>query len=190
VNADRTYRPIPFTLEGTPAGPLLAIDLRPDCALRANSRCLIAMDPSLEITHAHDNTTPTSDIIIQSNKGSGQVYFVSKKQGTIIHVVTADDPLTVRQDALLVWTNHLKRSISPKNLPSMFDILGGGDVWLACSGQVITKEIASDLVVNAKHVLAYTGRLQARVLTLKGHENVIMYQFTGEGTIWLQTRGD
>ncbi|MBC23001.1 MAG: TIGR00266 family protein [Phycisphaerae bacterium] len=132
----------------------------------------------------------------------GDVVVANTTPGSIVHRKLQGEKLVITAGALLACSEgidirtrtHGFRQIFSGKGAFVLECSGSGDLVLASFGSIIEKKIDGQLTVDTGHVVAWDPTLDYKIRgmgsiksTLLSGEGLVM-DFTGSGTIWLQTR--
>lgn len=153
---------------------------------------------------ASDERDLTSNTFYAERDG-GTVTLVPEDPGDVVPLnLTERGPLKVQSGAVLGWEPLVEKATAVNEVGNMFSsgeltvlsLSGHGWAFLAAVGGIETERVepGDPLTVDEDHLIAWTdglgvsrrrdGNLKSTVL---GGEGVVT-EFTGSGTVWLQTR--
>lgn len=145
------------------------------------------------------------EVTFRATADGATVTLVPVRPGDVTALsVSGVGPLTVQSASLLAWEPLVERSTAVNDAGNFFStgeltalaVGGRGTAFLAAAGALRERAVApgDPLVVDEDHLVAWTDGLSVArrrdgslKTTVLGGEGAVT-EFSGEGTVWLQTR--
>ena len=138
-----------------------------------------------------------------SHPSGGSVTFSPDRPGMVLHRKISDgETFVLTAGSFLAATPGVKLNTKFVGLMSIFsgegaftiEVSGEGDLFFNSYGAIIEKQVDGSLTVDTGHAVAWESGLKYNVTTIGGVKSTllsgegIVLNFTGTGTVFLQTR--
>ncbi len=140
--------------------------------------------------------------VFRARADGQQVMIAPTMVGDIVVESTRDAPITVQATSYLASTPGVKMDLIWGGFSMLFAgegafflrCKGDGDVLINAYGAIEKRAIDGKYVVDSGHVVAFEGDLRYTIRRVGGWKSTLLsgeglvLEFTGKGTVWLQTR--
>ena len=138
-----------------------------------------------------------------SHPTGGSVTFSPDRPGMVLHrKISRGDTFVLTAGSFLAATPGIKLNTKFVSLKAIFSgegaftivVSGEGDLFFNSYGAIIEKQVDGALTVDTGHAVAWESGLKCNVTTIGGIKSTllsgegIVLNFTGTGTVFLQTR--
>lgn len=138
-----------------------------------------------------------------SHPTGGSVTFSPDRPGMVLHrKITPGETFVLTAGSFLAATPGIKLTTKFVSLKAIFSgegaftivVSGDGDLFFNSYGAIIEKQVDGALTVDTGHAVAWESGLKYNVTTIGGVKSTllsgegIVLNFTGTGTVFLQTR--
>ncbi len=138
----------------------------------------------------------------EATDGGQQLMLAPAMVGDVIHIPMAGRKVTVQASSYMASTPDVDVSLVWGGLSMLFsgegafflDCSGDGDLLINSYGAIEQLEVDGSYMVDTGHLVAFEGDLQYKIRKAGGWKSTLLsgeglvLEFTGTGTLWLQTR--
>lgn len=134
----------------------------------------------------------------------GEVVFAPSLSGSIMHhQLNGQNKLFIQASAYMASTGDVDTKLKFGGLKSMLGgeglvlqvCSGTGDVWINSYGGITAVPVNGSFVVDTGHIVAFTEGLNFKIKGVSGglksfflSGEGLVCEFTGQGTVWIQSR--
>ncbi len=136
--------------------------------------------------------------------GPAEIGIAPAAPGDMGHVYLNGDTVFLQNSAFVAagmnvtvetkWQGFVKGFFSGEGL-FLIRCSGNGDLWFNTYGAMIALDVDGDYVVDTSNIVAFTDGLDYKITKVGGYKSLFfsgegfVCRFTGQGKVWLQTRG-
>lgn len=200
-----------FRIEGRPDFSFLTVTVPANQMIKVEASAMATMDTHLEMkTRMRGGLgrlmTGESIFINEFSApgGPGEIGIAPAAPGDMGHVFLNDDTIYLQNSAFVAagpeveveskWQGLTKGFFSGESL-FLIRAKGKGDLWFNTYGAMIEIDVKGDYVVDTGNIVAFTEGLEYKVSKVGGYKSLFfsgegfVCRFSGEGKVWIQTRG-
>jgi uncharacterized protein (TIGR00266 family) len=202
-----------FDIEGNPDFGQLTVGLEPGDSLLAESGSMAFMSDGTELqskliggfAKALIRKVVGGESLFvgeYSHPFGGSVTFSPDRPGMVLHRKISGETFVLTAGSFLACTPSIKLNTKFVSLGAIFsgegaftiEVSGEGDLFFNSYGAIIEKKVDGALTVDSGHAVAWESGLKYNVTTIGGVKSTllsgegIVLNFTGTGTVYLQTR--
>lgn len=200
-----------FRIEGRPDFSFLTVTVPANQKIKVEASAMATMDTHLEMkTRMRGGLgrlmTGESIFINEftASGGPGEIGIAPAAPGDMGHVFLNDDTIYLQNSAFVAagpeveveskWQGLTKGFFSGESL-FLIRAKGQGDLWFNTYGAMIEIDVKGDYVVDTGNIVAFTEGLEYKVSKVGGYKSLFfsgegfVCRFSGEGKVWIQTRG-
>lgn len=200
-----------FRIEGRPDFSFLTVTVPANQKIKVEASAMATMDTHLEMkTRMRGGLgrlmTGESIFINEFTApgGPGEIGIAPAAPGDMGHVFLNDDTIYLQNSAFVAagpeveveskWQGLTKGFFSGESL-FLIRAKGKGDLWFNTYGAMIEIDVKGDYVVDTGNIVAFTEGLEYKVSKVGGYKSLFfsgegfVCRFSGEGKVWIQTRG-
>ncbi|KGD66552.1 hypothetical protein Y5S_00219 [Alcanivorax nanhaiticus] len=211
IESDKDHPGYAFKIEGRPDFSFLTVTVPANQMIKVEASAMATMDTHLEMkTRMRGGlgrlVTGESIFINEftSAGGPGEIGIAPAAPGDMGHVYLNDDTIYLQNSAFVAsgpeveveskWQGLTKGFFSGESL-FLIRAKGTGDLWFNTYGAMIEIDVKGDYVVDTGNIVAFTEGLDYKVSKVGGYKSLFfsgegfVCRFSGEGKVWIQTRG-
>lgn len=211
IESDKDHPGYAFRIEGRPDFSFLTVTVPANQKIKVEASAMATMDTHLEMkTRMRGGLgrlmTGESIFINEFTAagGPGEIGIAPAAPGDMGHVFLNDDTIYLQNSAFVAagpeveveskWQGLTKGFFSGESL-FLIRAKGQGDLWFNTYGAMIEIDVKGDYVVDTGNIVAFTDGLDYKVSKVGGYKSLFfsgegfVCRFSGEGKVWIQTRG-
>ncbi|MGB2247695.1 MAG: TIGR00266 family protein [Alcanivorax sediminis] len=211
IESDKDHPGYAFRIEGRPDFSFLTVTVPANQMIKVEASAMATMDTHLEMkTRMRGGLgrlmTGESIFINEftSPGGPGEIGIAPAAPGDMGHVYLNEDTIYLQNSAFVAsgpevaveskWQGLTKGFFSGESL-FLIRAQGTGDLWFNTYGAMIEIDVKGDYVVDTGNIVAFTEGLEYKVSKVGGYKSLFfsgegfVCRFSGEGKVWIQTRG-
>ena len=211
IESDKDHPGYAFRIEERPDFSFLTVTVPANQKIKVEASAMATMDTHLEMkTRMRGGLgrlmTGESIFINEFTAagGPGEIGIAPAAPGDMGHVFLNDDTIYLQNSAFVAagpeveveskWQGLTKGFFSGESL-FLIRAKGQGDLWFNTYGAMIEIDVKGDYVVDTGNIVAFTDGLDYKVSKVGGYKSLFfsgegfVCRFSGEGKVWIQTRG-
>jgi uncharacterized protein (TIGR00266 family) len=200
-----------FKIEGAPDYAYLEVKIPTNTTLKVEAAAMATMDTNIEMktkmTGGLGRLFTGENLFINefmSRNSSGTIGIAPSAPGDIKHQYMQEgDVLFLQNSAYVASGLGVKIETKFQGLTRGFfsgeglflvKCTGQGDLFFNSFGAIIPIDVKGDYVVDTGHIVAFTGGLDYQIKSIGGMKSLffsgegLVATFSGEGTVWIQTK--
>lgn len=201
----------PFRIEGRPDFSFLTVTVPGEEMIKVEASAMATMDTNIEMkTKVRGGLgrflTGESVFINEfyARGGVGEIGIAPGAPGDMGHVYLNNNTIYLQNGAFVAcgpqvtietkWQGLTKGFFSGESL-FLIRAIGQGDLWFNTYGAMIEIDVDGDYVVDSGNIVAFTEGLDYKVSKVGGYKSLFfsgegfVCRFSGQGKVWIQTRG-
>lgn len=204
-----------FKIFGSPDFAMLDVDLQPNEKMVAESGAMVAMTSNMKmqtssrggILKGLKRAVLGGESFFQNTYwpegGPGRIHFAAGAPGDIIQsTLGPGETILMMSTAFICSTDSVQIDTKWGGARGFFSGMGlfllkaqgPGDVFMSAYGAVHPVRVDGTYIVDTGHIVAFPETCQYRIRKVGGIKSLffsgegIVAEFTGQGTVWIQTR--
>lgn len=199
-----------YRIDGRPDFSFLHVEVPAGRMLKVEASSMAAMSPNMKMKTKMRGgmsrfLTGESIFINEftADDGAGEIQIAPGSPGDMEHVALDNETIYLQGSAYVAsspginveskWQGLKKGFFSGDGL-FLIRCSGRGDLWFNTYGAMIRFDVKKDFVVDTNYIVAFTEGLSYDIRSVGGYKSLffsgegLVCRFTGEGTLWVQTR--
>lgn len=135
--------------------------------------------------------------------GKGEICIAPGPPGDLEHVILQNQTLYLASSAFLAagmsvqteskWQGFVKGFFGGNGL-FLIRCSGKGSLWFNAFGGIIPMKVNGEMMVDTGYIVGFTDGLQYQIASVGGYKSLflsgegLVCRFSGQGTVWVQTR--
>ncbi len=206
---DRNRTDFPYTTEATPDYALINVTIPKGRTLKVEASAMAYMDSSIimktKMGGGLKRMLSGEKLFINefsAPEGDADIGLAPGCPGDIGHVYLENETIYLQNSAFVALSPDLKTTIQFQGFKGFFsgeklfliEVRGTGDLWFNTYGALLEIDVVDSYVVDTGYIVAFTEGLTYSVRPVAGLKSLffsgegLVCRFSGEGTVWIQTR--
>lgn len=210
-NVETTNREFEFTIEGQPDYAFLEVNIPSNTTLKVEAAAMATMDTNIEMktkmAGGLGRLFTGENLFINeftAKNSSGKIGIAPASPGDLRHVNLQGADLIYLQNSAFVacgmgvnvetkFQGLTKGFFSGEGL-FLVKCSGSGDLFFNSYGSIIPIDVTDGYIVDTGNIVAFTGGLDYRIKSVGGMKSLffsgegLVAEFSGQGTVWIQTK--
>ena len=208
---EKIFRGLNFTIDGDPDYGFVTVQLPANEMIKVESSAMATMDTNLQMKTKFKGgigrmITGESLFINEftAEGAPGEIGIAPGAPGGLSHQYLDNQTIFLQNSAFVAcskevnvetkWQGLTKGFFSGESL-FLIRCSGVGDLWFNTYGAIIEIDITEDYVVDTGNIVGFTEGLDYKITKVGGYKSLFfsgegfVCRFSGQGTVWIQTRG-
>lgn len=200
-----------FKVEGRPDFAFLTVQIPANQSIKVEASAMATMDTHLvmktKMKGGFSRFLTGESIFMNeftAEAGAGEIGIAPAAPGDLVHRYLKGETLYLQNSALVActpsvtietkWQGLTKGFFSGESL-FLIRASGEGDLWFNSYGAIIEIDVKDGYVVDTSNIVAFTEGLEYSISKVGGYKSLFfsgegfVCRFTGQGKVWIQTRG-